>query len=93
MGFSESEFGCQGIYDLVHPDDLAYVASAHAECKLAKCVHDKLCMINGNEIEDKKGYLQFKVTPMCIYKCLLFSFGQNMTSNDIRWLLQSQRFV
>jgi len=31
LGFSDSEFGLKGIYDLVHPDDLAYVASAHAE--------------------------------------------------------------
>ena len=39
MGFSESEFGCKGIYDLVHPDDLAYVASAHAECKYYKLIY------------------------------------------------------
>ena len=41
LGFSESEFGCKGIYDLVHPDDLAYVASAHAECKYLK-IYEKV---------------------------------------------------
>ena len=41
LGFSESEFGCKGIYDLVHPDDLAYVASAHAERKYLKIYENK----------------------------------------------------
>ena len=31
---SDGEVGNLGIYDMVHPDDLAYVASAHGECKL-----------------------------------------------------------
>ena len=33
LGFSDGEVANLGIYDLVHPDDLAYVASAHGECK------------------------------------------------------------
>ena len=33
LGFSETEFAAIGIYDIVHPEDLAYVASAHQECK------------------------------------------------------------
>ena len=33
LGFSDGEVGSLGVYDLVHPDDLAYVASAHQECK------------------------------------------------------------
>ena len=33
LGFNETEFASKGIYDIVHPDDLAYVASAHQECK------------------------------------------------------------
>ena len=33
LGFSETEFAALGIYDIVHPEDLAYVASAHQECK------------------------------------------------------------
>jgi len=31
LGFSETEFAAIGIYDIVHPEDLAYVASAHQE--------------------------------------------------------------
>ena len=33
LGYSDTEFSSLGMYDLVHPDDLAYVASAHQECK------------------------------------------------------------
>lgn len=33
MGYSDSELANMGGYDLVHYDDLAYVASAHSECK------------------------------------------------------------
>ena len=33
LGFSETEFAAIGIYDIVHPEDLAYVASAHQECE------------------------------------------------------------
>lgn len=32
LGYSDSELGNMGGYDLVHFDDLAYVASAHQEC-------------------------------------------------------------
>ena len=31
LAFSEDEFRALGIYDIVHPEDLAYVASAHGE--------------------------------------------------------------
>ena len=33
FGYSDTEFSSKGIYDLVHPEDLSYVAQAHAECK------------------------------------------------------------
>lgn len=33
LGYSDSELANLGGYDLVHYDDLAYVASAHQECK------------------------------------------------------------
>lgn len=33
LGYSDSELASMGGYDLVHYDDLAYVASAHQECK------------------------------------------------------------
>lgn len=33
LGYSDSELANMGGYDLVHFDDLAYVASAHQECK------------------------------------------------------------
>jgi len=33
LGYSDSEMSNKGGYDLVHYDDLAYVASAHQECK------------------------------------------------------------
>lgn len=33
LGYSDSELADIGGYDLVHYDDLAYVASAHQECK------------------------------------------------------------
>jgi hypothetical protein len=32
LGYSDSELANLGGYDLVHYDDLAYVASAHQEC-------------------------------------------------------------
>lgn len=33
LGYSDTELANLGGYDLVHYDDLAYVASAHQECK------------------------------------------------------------
>ena len=36
FGYNETEFSSKGIYDLVHPEDLSYVAQAHSECKY-KC--------------------------------------------------------
>jgi hypothetical protein len=33
LGYSDAELANLGGYDLVHYDDLAYVASAHQECK------------------------------------------------------------
>lgn len=33
LGYSDAELANMGGYDLVHFDDLAYVASAHQECK------------------------------------------------------------
>lgn len=33
LGYTDAELGNMGGYDLVHYDDLAYVASAHQECK------------------------------------------------------------
>lgn len=33
LGYSDTEMSNKGGYDLVHYDDLAYVASAHQECK------------------------------------------------------------
>lgn len=38
LGLTDQDIGAmRGGYDLVHPDDLAYVASAHQERKLDKC--------------------------------------------------------
>lgn len=34
LGYSDSELANMGGYDLVHYDDLAYVASAHQERKI-----------------------------------------------------------
>lgn len=34
LGYSDTELATMGGYDLVHYDDLAYVASAHQERKL-----------------------------------------------------------
>lgn len=34
LGYSDSELANMGGYDMVHYDDLAYVASAHQECEL-----------------------------------------------------------
>jgi aryl hydrocarbon receptor len=34
LGYSDSELAALGGYDLVHYDDLSYIASAHQECKL-----------------------------------------------------------
>lgn len=33
LGYTDAELANLGGYDLVHYDDLAYVASAHQECK------------------------------------------------------------
>ena len=33
FGYTDVEFSSRGIYDLVHHDDLVYVAQAHSECK------------------------------------------------------------
>ena len=33
LGYVDSELSNKGGYDLVHYDDLSYVASAHQECK------------------------------------------------------------
>ena len=33
LGYSDNEMSNKGGYDLVHYDDLAYVASAHQECQ------------------------------------------------------------
>jgi hypothetical protein len=33
LGYTDSEMSNKGGYDLVHYDDLAYVASAHQECE------------------------------------------------------------
>lgn len=33
FGYTEVEFSNKGIYDLVHPEDLTYVAQAHNERK------------------------------------------------------------
>lgn len=37
LGYTDAELANMGGYDLVHYDDLAYVASAHQECK---CICD-----------------------------------------------------
>jgi hypothetical protein len=37
LGYSDAELANLGGYDLVHYDDLAYVASAHQERKLQHC--------------------------------------------------------
>lgn len=33
LGYTDAELANMGGYDLVHYDDLAYVASAHQECE------------------------------------------------------------
>ena len=33
FGYNEVEFSSKGIYALVHPEDLTYVAQAHNECE------------------------------------------------------------
>lgn len=37
LGYTDAELANMGGYDLVHYDDLAYVASAHQECKYLLC--------------------------------------------------------
>src|SRR5690606_1458384 len=38
LGYSEAELTNRGGYDLIHHDDLFYVASAHQECKRSRGV-------------------------------------------------------
>ena len=50
LGYSDNEFTNMRGYELVHYDDLAYVSSAHQECKCAfffkkKSNHSKLKMV------------------------------------------------
>ena len=33
LGYADSDLASLGAYDMVHYDDLAYIASAHQECK------------------------------------------------------------
>lgn len=40
LGFSDSELATMGGYDLVHYDDLSYVASAHQECKHIRSIQE-----------------------------------------------------
>lgn len=47
LGYSDAELANMGGYDLVHYDDLAYVASAHQERKLY-CLFCKLIDVNVN---------------------------------------------
>lgn len=39
LGYSDAELANMGGYDLVHFDDLAYVASAHQECKFGFSIY------------------------------------------------------
>lgn len=39
LGYSDAELANMGGYDLVHYDDLAYVASAHQECKYMMVIY------------------------------------------------------
>ena len=38
LQYEDEEMGGLGGYDLVHYDDLAYVASAHQECKISNVI-------------------------------------------------------
>lgn len=42
LGFSDSELAVMGGYDLVHYDDLSYVASAHQE-RESNCLFNFIC--------------------------------------------------
>lgn len=42
LGYTDSELSNKGGYDLVHYDDLAYVASAHQECTYFKNINLKI---------------------------------------------------
>lgn len=50
LGYSDSELANMGGYDLVHYDDLAYVASAHQESELisAFLFGINICWMNSN---------------------------------------------
>lgn len=59
LGYTDSELANLGGYDLVHYDDLAYVASAHQECRnffilkacILKCIYSR--------IKNKDNYKEF----------------------------------
>ena len=44
LGYSEAELSNRGGYDLIHHDDLFYVASAHQECKLFIKMYMCICI-------------------------------------------------
>ena len=52
FGYTEVEFSNKGIYDLVHPEDLTYVAQAHNECKssLMNCIQAFPCCVIYNAV-------------------------------------------
>lgn len=56
MGYSDSELANMGGYDLVHYDDLAYVASAHQECK----IHIQILKINQYTTNDNSKYFSIE---------------------------------
>ncbi len=39
LNYEDNEIAEVGGYDLVHYDDLSYVASAHQECKMIKQIY------------------------------------------------------
>lgn len=59
LGYSDTELANMGGYDMVHFDDLAYVASAHQECK----IHEQL-IITYYYLKDKKKKKPAKTSPL-----------------------------
>ena len=76
LGYSDSEMSSKGGYDLVHYDDLAYLASAHQERK-SIYLFDNVCLL----IYDLNSFENWSIR----IDCLPFDFKRSqmaMAANE-----------
>ena len=82
MGYDEEDLARKSVYDLVHFDDLSYVASAHQECK---CIHTILFL----EVSSSMIYVSVLKTGASGMIC----YRLQHKDGDWQWLQTSSRLV